>query len=362
MSLSAENLYHYRPTLPTLEDTFTFPEELKNSKKIKYALEVVTNKYLFYLQAAASSWRFSEIPDALEGVYDKVTHSNDVIKAAIETWKPGHRVSLEDVVVAAIYHDLFRSLQGFFFLDYRDGKIGYLHGEEAARYIVLTVPEEYILKPYSKALQSPPDLWDLNEEERKNLKKKQMRRKRRSPIVRAVESHSKLNPLDDKYLTLLLRDIDKIAIIRRITEIQERLERTRTGVLESGLSEEVKATFKRQSDIPRYVLNPEIEPYLKRRVLVNGALRKTKMDELVYHLAWIWDLNTQKAREIFAQDRLPEKIILYIERELIPTPDDIENPEELVTARALVNESVKKLKANVAAWYAEFNLGEPNYF
>jgi len=64
----------------------------------------------------------------------------------------------------------------------------------------------------------------------------------------------------------------------------------------------------------------------------------------VYHLAWIWDLNTQKARQIFAKERLPEKIILYLQEKV--------NPEPLV---------IEKLKKYVLSWYVEFNLGEPDY-
>jgi len=215
------------PTIPHIEDTFTFPEELEESKKIKYALEVVTNKYLFYLQAAASAYKYPGMPNILEGVYDKLTHTNDVIKAAIETFEPGNSATLEDVVLAAIYHDMYRSFQGFYFFDYRDGVTGYKHGEEAATFMREKIPAEFISEQ----------------------------------VIVAVNSHSKFTPDNQEYLTLVIRDIDKIAIIRRITQIQDRLERTRDSVLESGLSEDIKATFRRQTDIQPSVLNPEIIPH-----------------------------------------------------------------------------------------------------
>lgn len=257
---SVQNHYpeRLRTTLP--EDTFPFPPELLSSEKVKAMLVRVTDAYIFYLSAAAQ-WGNSD------GVWHKKVHTNDVIKAMVEIYDPRLGVSLEDAVCAAIGHDIARALQAWFFNSFSDGRTQYDHASEGARMLEDSFPND-------------PEL------------------------IQAIAEHSQFAPEHPSAILDLLRDADKIAVLRRLFEKHPFLR-----VFTKGAS---------------YAVTPQILQAFTEKRLAHNKDRHTPADEYIFYLAWIWDIQTPAARAVIARERIPEKIIEFVAENMRVEEDVLE--------------------------------------
>ncbi len=265
-------------------DTFSFPPHLLESTKIARVLELVMNKYLFYLLAGAA--HPTAATEITENIYHKISHTNDVVKAAIEVYAENEELSLEDAVCLALAHDLSRAVQGWFFNKYSDSATRMNHAEAGAKAYAQFFPED-------------------------------------TKLIDAIFKHNQLAPDNPTYAVRFIRDIDKISIWRRIFDTKAAT--AYKSVAGDNVSNIVVTYFSNKKSVPREHVISEA-------------------DDWICSLAWIWDLNFQKARLALAQEHLPEKILAYIQSNFTVKPHQ-----------------VVLLKNGIAEWYQHFELGTANF-
>lgn len=254
------------------EDSFAFPPKLLYSERIRSALELVTNKYVFYLLAAD--------PECKDGIFHKCNHTNDVVRVILQihTDVPGY--TLEDAICIALTHDIFRPIQGALFNKFSDNITGIDHGDEGAALVAKHFEPDKETGKYSR--YSPAV----------------------EIIYQAVIDHNKLEPKFSGPWIDEIRDADRIAIYLRIFD-HAAVESYKHGN-GTAISSEVLAAFTQGR-------------------LVNRKYVVSETDDWICSLAWIWDFKVQKAREYIVKLRLPERIVEHIITHFNPNAEEVEH-------------------------------------
>lgn len=277
------------------EDTFQIPEHLAilideaGWRQIQEVLSFVTNKYLYYLLAYSQGVYFVEDQEAqvsLEDVYLKLIHTNDVIKAAIDIYTLNSELTFADALCEASTHDVARAFQGWFFRLYSDGKTGFDHAEHGAEIIEAVFPE---LKT----------------------------------VIEGIREHSKLKPEKESYAVKFIRDIDKLAILRRV------LDKYQGEAYKLGNGK---------------MITLKVAEYFFNHTLVDRRFVVTEADDLLCMLAWIWDINLEKTCQVLALEQLPERIFERLQNDFEADPI-----------------LLQKIKTGIYEWYAIHGLGEPEF-
>lgn len=299
------------------EDTFvvdpSFFDVLDSDKldpEIRTILDHVTRSYLFYIQAAAQYAGTTWAPDIVVPVLRKITHTNDVIRAISELIerRPQLWIHKKAAIITAITHDWMRAFQGWFFAgEYSDYLDNFSHPKEAALRLAELYGEDH-------------------------------------PITRAVLGHGSLKPADEHELSFAIRDADKLAILRRIFELQRQLQKTREQLFSADyLPDETRALYEKYLSQSANDAHPELLRSLREKRLGKSEYRSNELNEFLYCLAWIFDVEFQETRELLVQERIPEQLVNYI------------------THLTTDGEVISCVEEVVASWYQEYGLGKPDY-
>ncbi|MGD9129567.1 MAG: hypothetical protein PVJ09_03715 [Candidatus Woesebacteria bacterium] len=116
-------------------------------------------------------------------------------------------------------------------------------------------------------------------------------------IATAILEHSKFKPAVESLLVALVRDADKLAILRGIVEFSDRFKMLRPQLTEASES------------ISRTVIESFLDPQCA--TVVNGDV-VTIADDLIAKLAFIFDINLQATKDILVEEGILDQIIAKI--------------------------------------------------
>lgn len=214
-------------------------------------------------------------------IEEKWQHTLDVVEAAVEIWeeeKENLDCSLEQVIRAALVHDVARAWQMVVVGQYNDGWTGFDHPLEGARMFERFVGE-----------MSDEDF----------------------EVFTAVAQHGVRVPGIKSDLVGLLRDADKVANMRKAD--QRMVFRSQSTMKNVAISEEAKAEFMARS-------------------LVTCPTDSCRGEYQLLYLSWVFDLNTEKAKRMVVEEGLVEKLWLVFCRDyelVVKTNGHVGEIEEL---------------------------------
>ena len=259
----------------------------------------VASIYIKYYQLAIRQSPTTNLPEMISAkyfhTYDVVRWMKEIARQLIEA-KIIESESLLSLLITALIHDIARPLQAIKTGIYKD-QANFNHGEIGANMIETSSLRDKGIPEFAQ-------------------------------IIAAVRQHGEIKAKDNHFLTLALRDADKMASFAEI-EIASLKSYPSSTI---GFSKDVLSCF-----------------LAGTRISTNQI--KTRADRIVFLFSWYFDLNFDVTRQLFFQEKIDQRGLKILEKALFSKKTDESTDSESKHLKIF-----QQIKDVVTAWRTELGI------
>lgn len=193
-------------------------------------------------------------------IWDKIVHIGDTNNAAIDVSLRNPHIDQLAALLMATWHDVARFKQCGLYGDYSDARTGFDHAQFGS--------EMFLANPIDTGQ------WGIDP----------------SAIADAIHHHSSISYDGPNDHARLIRDIDKLALMRRY---QHKWKAEVSHVAEGRISDGILPAFR------------------EKRLIHNGVVH-TRADSMIRMAAWQFDINFPETMQLIREERLIPQILATV--------------------------------------------------